>query len=251
VITGLIRVKDLSYLHNKFIINSHCFNAHDKGIIHLFVDETHIYSASWDGFVNVWQKPISHISHSEIAHPYALEKRLKISDSIPTTITKKQDLLFIGDGSGKVRIFDKGKNFKEIYNKKIHNHRINQLKIYGKTLFSCSHDSTVGVWCIHRSSLSLVIQLYEHKGPVRCLDIIDNYLITGSADSTVKVWQILREKLSLKESIHFIECIKFLQKKHPSKREKREYYKEFSQLPKYLQKSVENRFISKNKDKTL
>lgn len=125
-----------SYFLNSGESTKKAFKGHTDGILWLTSssDKKHLFSASWDTTIKIWD-----IDHDLCLHTFEGHR-----DAVTCLVVSNQ-LLFSCSNDGTIRIWDlvKYKSNKII---RAHSARISHMILHEKRLYSCSLDKTVKVW---------------------------------------------------------------------------------------------------------
>jgi len=151
----------------------HTLTSHDDTVEALVVDQSNLYSASWDHTIKVWDT-----------------ERLECKSTMTCNADVRELLLhnrklYSGCGGGTIQVWDIDKQECAQTVRK-HADDVLALKMAAGRLFSGSSDGTIKVWDI--DSLECLDTFTGHSNWVFALAASDKLVFSGSSDYAIKVW---------------------------------------------------------------
>ncbi|KAK1430498.1 hypothetical protein QVD17_13281 [Tagetes erecta] len=90
---------------------------------------------------------------------------------------------------------------------------VNCLIYYRGYLFSGYSNGSIKVWDIKGQTMTLIVDIKEHKKSVTCFALLEpeNYLLSGSTDKTIRIWHMFKRNLECIEVITTKDSIQSLE----------------------------------------
>jgi len=149
---------------------------HDEIVWAVEATEGHLFSASADKTIRVWDTETRRCLH-------VLEEHTRPVLSL--AVSERHAKLFSGSYDCSIRVWDLT-TYRRVKSLHGHTDAVRALAVAGDVLFSGSYDSTVRAFDIN--TLKPLKVLEGHTEPVRTLAVLDGKLFSGSYDKTVRVW---------------------------------------------------------------
>jgi len=155
----------------------HCvLEAHEEIVWAVEATEGHLFSASADKTIRVWNTETRRCVH-------VLEEHTRPVLSL--VVSQRHGKLFSGSYDCSIRVWDLT-TFRRVRSLHGHTDAVRSLAVAGDTLFSGSYDSTLRAYDI--ATLKPLRVMEGHTGPVRTLAVLGGCLFSGSYDKSVRVW---------------------------------------------------------------
>lgn len=147
--------------------------SHEDTVESLVMDDTRLYSASWDHTIKVWNAETWECTHT-----------LKSTSDVRELLTYNGNL-YTGCGNGTIQVWSLD-SLRPTTTARKHCEDILALRMYNDRLFSGSSDTTIKVW--HPDTLECLDTLKGHNNWVFALVGGHNKVFSGSSDQSIKVW---------------------------------------------------------------
>ena len=161
---------------------------HADTVSAMAVDNTYLYSASWDRTVKVWRLSDFRCLDSFRAH----------DDAINALIVSSSGFVYTASSDSTIKVWKKYGDNKEYSLVRVmdrHKFAVNALALSqdGSILYSGGGDAFVFVWeidkAVDRMNVSVAGELKGHSQAVLCLASISDMVCYGSADKSIRVWR--------------------------------------------------------------
>jgi WD40 repeat protein len=149
--------------------------SHEDTVESLVMDDTRLYSASWDHTIKVWNADTWECTHT-----------LKSTSDVRELLTY-HECLYTGCGNGTIQVWSLD-TLRPINTARKHSDDILALRMYNDRLFSGSSDTTIKVW--HPATLECLDTMKGHNNWVFALVGGHNKVFSGSSDQSIKVWDV-------------------------------------------------------------
>jgi len=149
--------------------------SHEDTVESLVMDETRLYSASWDHTIKVWNAETWECTHT-----------LKSTSDVRELLTYNGNL-YTGCGNGTIQVWNLD-TLRPTVTARKHSDDILALRMYNDRLFSGSSDTTIKVW--HPDTLECLDTMKGHNNWVFALVGGHNKVYSGSSDQSIKVWDV-------------------------------------------------------------
>ncbi|GLU12238.1 hypothetical protein SLE2022_289340 [Rubroshorea leprosula] len=152
----------------------------------LSMDETLLYSVSWDRTLKIWRtsdfKCLESVTN---AH----------DDAINALALSNHGDVYTGSADKKIKVWNKKigeKKHSLVATLEKHNSGVNALALSpdGSVLYSGASDRSIVVWKKASGSGMVVVgALRGHTKSILCLTVVSDLVCSGSADKTVRIWR--------------------------------------------------------------
>eukprot|EP01134_Creolimax_fragrantissima_P000848 CFRG0848T1 len=147
---------------------------HSRAVFYVQLEDTVLYSGSFDNTIKVWNLASGSCLKSIVAH-----------DSGVSCLRCEHDIIVSGSSDNTLKIWPKDLS-KCLHTLRGHSAEVTSLYHNGKTVVSGSCDNTIRKWDVQTGTL--LNTLYGHSDYVISLMFDAKIIVSGSYDKTVKIW---------------------------------------------------------------